>query len=109
MLDWVLLIKRAALESKGVTPREDVHTYYPPMTRPVRCATLVPSSKNQTIEIGCALLLPKFYRCNNLLIQWIQQNRGRVPKRRKNAPELILLKPEQLEGIEVTVAKAFGP
>jgi hypothetical protein len=44
----------------------------------------------------------------NLLIQWIQQNSGRMPERRKNAPELILLKPGQLEAIEAIVAKAFG-
>lgn len=44
----------------------------------------------------------------NLLIQWIQQNNGRMPERRKHAPELFLLKPGQLEKIEAIVAMAFG-
>lgn len=44
----------------------------------------------------------------NLLIQWIHQNSCRMPERRKNAPELILLKPGQLDEIEAIVAEAFG-
>lgn len=44
----------------------------------------------------------------NLLIQWIHQNSCRLPERRKNAQELILLKPGQLHEIEAIVAKAFG-
>jgi hypothetical protein len=44
----------------------------------------------------------------NLLIQWIHQNKGRMPERRKNAPELMFLKPGQLQQIEVIVASAFG-
>jgi len=44
----------------------------------------------------------------NLLIQWIHQNGGRMPERRKSAPELMLLKPGQLEEIEAIVAGAFG-
>ena len=44
----------------------------------------------------------------NLLIQWIHQNSGRMPERRKTAPELILLKPGQLDAIEAIVAEAFG-
>ncbi len=44
----------------------------------------------------------------NLLIQWIHQNNCRMPERRKNAPELILLKPGQLDEIEAIVAEAFG-
>lgn len=44
----------------------------------------------------------------NLLIQWIHQNGGRMPARRKNALELLLLKPGQLEEIEMIVAAAFG-
>jgi hypothetical protein len=43
----------------------------------------------------------------NLLIQWIQQNSCRMPERRKNAPELALLKPRQLNEIEAIVATAF--
>lgn len=43
----------------------------------------------------------------NLLIQWIHQNNGHMPERRKNAPELILLKPGQLDEIEAIVATAF--
>ena len=44
----------------------------------------------------------------NLLIQWIHQNSGRMPERRKNAQELILFKPGQLDEIEAIVAEAFG-
>jgi Fic family protein len=44
----------------------------------------------------------------NLLIQWIHQNSCRMPERRKNAPELALLKPGQLDNIEAIVAKALG-
>ena len=44
----------------------------------------------------------------NLLIQWIHQNTCRMPERRKNAQELILLKPGQLREIELIVAEAFG-
>lgn len=44
----------------------------------------------------------------NLLIQWIYQNGCRIPERRKNAPELILLQPGQLNEIEAIVAEAFG-
>jgi hypothetical protein len=44
----------------------------------------------------------------NLLIQWIHQNHGRMPERRKNAQELMLLEPGQLEEIEAIVAEAFG-
>jgi hypothetical protein len=46
-------------------------------------------------------------RTINLLIQWIRQNNGRMPERRKNAAELILLKPEQLARIEAIVAECF--
>lgn len=44
----------------------------------------------------------------NLLIQWIYSNDGRMPERRKNAKELMLLKPEQLLKIESIVKTAFG-
>ena len=44
----------------------------------------------------------------NLLIQWIHQNSCRMPERRKSAPELMLLKPEQLQQIEAMVSEAFG-
>lgn len=46
-------------------------------------------------------------RTINLLIQWIRQNSGRVPQRRRGAPELVMLKPEQLERIERIVAESF--
>jgi hypothetical protein len=46
-------------------------------------------------------------RTINLLIQWIRQNQGRMPERRRNAAELILLKPEQVERIESIVAACF--
>ncbi len=44
----------------------------------------------------------------NLLIQWIHQNKGCMPERHKNAPELMFLKPGQLQQIEVIVALAFA-
>ncbi|MFM1978903.1 MAG: hypothetical protein RLZ68_168 [Pseudomonadota bacterium] len=44
----------------------------------------------------------------NLLIQWIHQNNGRMPERRRSAQELILLKPTQINDIETIVANAFG-
>ena len=43
----------------------------------------------------------------NLLIQWIHQNNCHMPERRRNAQELILVKPAQLDDIEAIVAKAF--
>lgn len=46
-------------------------------------------------------------RTINLLIQWIRQNDGRLPERRRNAPELLLLKPQQIERIEAIVADCF--
>lgn len=46
-------------------------------------------------------------RTINLLIQWIRQNQGRMPERRRNAAELILLQPEQIERIESIVAACF--
>jgi hypothetical protein len=47
-------------------------------------------------------------RSINLLIQWIKHNHGKMPERRKNAPEIASLKAEQLAGIERIVATAFG-
>ncbi len=46
-------------------------------------------------------------RTINLLIQWIHQHIDRMPERRRNAPELIPLKPEQVERIEAIVAASF--
>lgn len=46
-------------------------------------------------------------RTINLLIQWIRQNNGRLPERRRNAAELLLLKPQQIERIEAIVADCF--
>lgn len=46
-------------------------------------------------------------RTLNLLIQWIHQNNGRLPERRRNAPELLLLEPQQIERIEAIVAACF--
>lgn len=48
-------------------------------------------------------------RTINLLIQWIRQNNCRMPERRKNAEELLLLQPEQVQMIEDIVAKCFQP
>jgi hypothetical protein len=47
-------------------------------------------------------------RTINLLIQWIRQNNGRMPERRRNANELLLLKPQQIERIEAIVADCFS-
>jgi len=47
-------------------------------------------------------------RTINLLIQWIRQNNGRMPERRRNATELLLLKPQQIERIEAIVADCFS-
>lgn len=47
-------------------------------------------------------------RTINLLIQWICQNGGRLPQRRRNAVELEALKAGQLELIESIVAESFG-
>lgn len=47
-------------------------------------------------------------RTINLLIQWIRQNDGRMPQRRKDAAELIALGPEQIARIEAVVAECFG-
>ena len=46
-------------------------------------------------------------RTINLLIQWIRQNDGCLPERRRNVAELILLKPEQIERIEAIVDGGF--
>jgi len=46
-------------------------------------------------------------RTVNLLIQWIHQNNDHMPERRKNAPELLLLKPQQVVRIEAIVADCF--
>lgn len=47
-------------------------------------------------------------RTINLLLQWIRQNNGRMPERRRNATELLLLKPQQIERIEAIVADCFS-
>lgn len=46
-------------------------------------------------------------RTINLLIQWLHQNNGRVPERRRSANELLLLKPRQIERIEAIFADCF--
>jgi len=56
-------------------------------------------------QIDRAFDLPN--RTINLLIQWIRQNNGRMPERRPNAPELLLLKPQHIERIEAIVASCF--
>ncbi len=56
-------------------------------------------------QIDRAFDLPN--RTINLLIQWIRQNNGRMPERRRNAPELLLLKPQHIERIEAIVASCF--
>jgi hypothetical protein len=56
-------------------------------------------------KIDAACDLPN--KTVNLLIQWIQQNGGHMPARRKNAPELLALRPGQLQKIEAIVRLAF--
>lgn len=46
-------------------------------------------------------------RTIQLLIRWIQQNNGRLARRRRDAAELQLLAPGQLERIEVIVGESF--
>ena len=48
-------------------------------------------------------------RTINLLIQWIQQNNCKMPERRKNAQELALFKPGEVDAIEKIVAAHFEP
>ena len=46
-------------------------------------------------------------RTINLLIQWIRQNGGQLPARRRNAPELVGLQPAQIDHIAAMVAACF--
>ena len=46
-------------------------------------------------------------RTVNLLIQWIRQNQGRMPERRRNATGLLLFTSQQIERIEAIVARCF--
>jgi Fic/DOC family len=57
-------------------------------------------------RIDKALDLPN--RTINLLIQWIRQNGGRMPARRRNASELTLVPPEDIDRIETIVAECFN-
>ena len=56
-------------------------------------------------RIDSAFDLPN--RTINLLIQWIRQNNGRLPERRKNADELRLLQAANIQTIEHIVATCF--
>lgn len=47
-------------------------------------------------------------RSINLLIQWVRQNKGWMPERRKNAQEIAALNTDQLADIERIIATAFG-
>jgi hypothetical protein len=47
-------------------------------------------------------------RTINLLIQWIRQNNGTMPRRRMTAPEVALMRPEQIARVEAIVAGHFG-
>ena len=46
-------------------------------------------------------------RTVNLLIQWIRQNGGKMPERRRNAPELVGLRAAQIDQIAAIVAECF--
>lgn len=47
-------------------------------------------------------------RTINLLIQWIRQNNGVMPRRRRTAPELAGLQMQQVARVEAIVAAHFG-
>lgn len=55
-----------------------------------------------------AIQLAILHEAINLLIQWIRQNNGRMPQRRKSAPEVSALEPQQIERIEAMVAESFA-
>ncbi len=57
-------------------------------------------------RIDRAFNLPN--RTVNLLIQWVRQNGGQMPLRRRNAPELVGLQPAQMDHIAATVAECFS-
>jgi hypothetical protein len=57
-------------------------------------------------RIDRAFNLPN--RTVNLLIQWIHQNGGQMPARRRNAPELVGLQPAQIDHIAAIVAECFN-
>lgn len=57
-------------------------------------------------RIDRAFNLPN--RTVNLLIQWIRQNGGQMPARRRNAPELVGLQPAQIDHIASIVAGCFN-
>lgn len=57
-------------------------------------------------RIDRAFNLPN--RTINLLIQWIRRNGGQMPARRRNAPELVGLQPEQIDHIAALVAECFN-
>jgi Fic family protein len=57
-------------------------------------------------RIDRAFNLPN--RTINLLIQWIRQNGGQMPARRRNAPELVGLQPDQIDHIAALVAECFN-
>lgn len=57
-------------------------------------------------RIDRAFNLPN--RTVNLLIQWVRQNGGQMPLRRRTAPELAGLKPAQIDHIAAIVAECFS-
>lgn len=57
-------------------------------------------------RIDRAVNLPN--RTVNLMIQWIRQNGGHMPARRRSAPELVGLHPEQIDHIVAIVAECFS-
>ena len=57
-------------------------------------------------RIDRAFNLPN--RTVNLLIQWVRQNGGQMPARRRNAPELVGLQPAQIDHIAAIVAECFS-
>lgn len=57
-------------------------------------------------RIDRAFNLPN--RTVNLLIQWVRQNGGQMPLRRRNAPELAGLQPAQMDHIAAIVAECFS-
>ena len=57
-------------------------------------------------RIDRAFNLPN--RTVNLLVQWVRQNGGQMPLRRRNAPELVGLQPAQIDHIAAIVAACFS-
>ena len=87
--EFVMECAKAALEQSLVNETAFLHAY------------------DQAFEqIDKSYDLPN--RSINLLIQWVRQNEGKMPERRKSAPEVTALSADQVNRIEQIIATAFG-